>query len=185
MFNVMALQPWVNRREKAMEATSSLNQMLRLDPYATYLNPTKPYHSAQRKQVDYMAEHVNKRNAPQLPPPTELSWVVDDVAHWANLVDWLKLYHQGSIGGYGLSESEQPDHQTLMSVFGIVRVLRRQPWSLVSDVVKEARVALTAADSAWGTNGEEMGQDVDIANAGGVDDAFDDYEESDDEDDLN
>jgi hypothetical protein len=185
MFNVMALQPWVGKREKAMQATVDLRQILQVGAMGVW-KATKLYRPTQIKQIHYITDHVNQRTPSQLPQPTGLSWMVDNNPDWSNLVDWLKLYHEGTIGVYLPSGALEPDQQTLMSVFGIVRVLRGKSWKLVLEVLEQAKVALIAANPAWAADDDEEGQDVDMMNAGGgADDFDDDDDESDDEDDLN
>ena len=185
MFNVVALQPWVRKREKAMQTTVDLSQILQVSVPGV-CKVTKAYKPIQTKQIRYVADHVDQRTPSQLPQPTGLSWVVDNSPDWSNLVDWLKLYHQGSIGVYVPSGTLEPDQQTLTSVFGIVRVLRGQSWSLVLEVLEEAKVALSAANPAWAADDYDESQDVNLMNAGGCVNYLDvDEEESDDEDDLN
>ena len=185
MFNVVALQPWVRKREKAMQTTVDLSQILQVSVPGV-CKVTKAYKPIQTKQIRYVADHVDQRTPSQLPQPTGLSWVVDNSPDWSNLVDWLKLYHQGSIGVYVPCGTLEPDQQTLTSVFGIVRVLRGQSWGLVLEVLEEAKVALSAANPAWAADDDEESQDVDMMNAGGCVNYLDvDERESDDEDDLN
>lgn len=151
-FNVVALQPWTRKREMFMQQTINFTKLIRLDK-SVYTNLSwKEKKSYQGDAICFTIDNIDGREAPDNPEPTALTWSVDDMPNWNNLMDWLELYHANDIGAYRRPEPAAAEHYILSSLFGLVRVLRAQPWEEVVEVLKEARAGLSAVEPAWGVN---------------------------------
>jgi hypothetical protein len=151
-FNVMALQPWIHKRQLAVQPTVDLTDGLHIGE-ELWAQKTKGWQSSPQGQMAAnMINKINTREDIGLPAPTTLFWAIDNNPCWANLVDWLKLYHAKQIEGYEFRGRVEPEHVVLKSAFGIVRALRGQSWSLVLKVLTEARPALAAVDHGWDSN---------------------------------
>lgn len=144
-------------------------------------------YSAEGEKLLWIIDTINSRTAPALPAPTPLLWATDGIPDWANLVEWLKLYHVGKIEGYELDGSVRIKHRVLKSGFGIVHALRGQHWSTVVQVLKELRTALIAVEGGWAIQqsddevmedgmGDEQDDEQDVRHAdqsAGFDEAID------------
>lgn len=166
-FNVMALQPWVHKRQLAMQPKIDLTDGLHIGEELWAQRSKEWQSSPQGQMAAKMINKINAREDISLPAPTTPFWAIDDNPCWANLVDWLKLYHAKQIEGYEFRGRVEPEHVVLKSVFGIVRALHGQSWSVVLKVLTEARSALTAVDHGWDSNAL---QDA-VAQSGGEDDS--------------
>lgn len=148
-FDVISLQPWVKIRQEAMQATAILQEVSLADVTLFMAKPGWWQRSHQGQMAEYMLDVANSRSAPPLPPPTSLFWAIDDSPDWSNLMYWLKLYHAEKIEGYKFHGDVEVKHRVLKSLFGIVRSLRGQRWSVVMEVLEEARAALSAVERGW------------------------------------
>jgi hypothetical protein len=151
-FNVMALQPWVYKRQLVMKPSIDLTDGMHIGDELWAQKSKEWQCSRQGQMVANMLNKISTREDVGLPAPTILFWAIDNNPCWANLVDWLKLYHAKKIEGYEFRGRVEPEHVVLKSVFGMVRALRGQSWSVVENVLNEASSALTAVDHGWDSN---------------------------------
>ena len=160
-FDVVSLQTWVRKREQAMLETVNLQQILKVSASAWSAQTPEWRLTSKGQMSGWIINAINTRALPPLPSITLLTWTVDDIAHWTNLLDWLKLYHEDKIGGYEwpIGRPIELKHQAAMSLFDITRVLRGQEWELVEKVLKEARPVLAATDDGWTVDHELVGEE--------------------------
>jgi hypothetical protein len=83
--------------------------------------------------------------------------VCEGKPNWANLVAWLKLYHEHKIHGYVLPEDEEdPGHPDVWHIFRIIKDHRaaNRSWEVAKTSLPGLRGMLAKEDEMW-LNGEE------------------------------
>ncbi|KAF2161602.1 hypothetical protein M409DRAFT_58992 [Zasmidium cellare ATCC 36951] len=119
-------------------------------------------HTVQRLDVSPAIHFCRTLAKVDLGPPSKqhrVSLLVEVflTPHWPNLLEWLRLTHQGfmSLPVEGMTPSAgnlafEAEKKVVASMFEAVKALKRQPWRLVREVLRGMRQVLVVLEPSWG-----------------------------------
>lgn len=126
-----------------------------LDRIQTLINArTRPVFKMEIKGTteikNYPQEYFLSMPPPLAPALGKRIWTVWADPHWANLVNWLMLYHAGEVRGYHDVEGAwEGTDKGVAGIFKVVESHLGREWSIVEEELEGLRSMLGAVDEEW------------------------------------